>query len=111
MMQYSTFFKYDKVNLFFIFIWHVKASYLWTIKEYIFTNSNAEHRLLIHCEIFDELSNMRYYRRENLFVLCHIDVLNLAKFLDTSHETAVVSSVWGWCPLSDAPPINQTYGR
>jgi len=112
MMQYSTLSKYDKVNLFFIFIWHVKASYLWTIKEYISTNNNAENnnRFLI-CEIFDELSNMRYYRRENLFVLCHIDVINLAKFLDTPHETAVVSSVWGWCLLSDAPPINQTYGR
>lgn len=67
--------------------------------------------LLIHCKVFDELSNMRYYGRKNLFVSCHIDVINLAEFLGTPHETAVVSSVWGWCLLSDAPPINQTYGR
>jgi len=29
-----------------------------------------------------------------------------------AHETAVVlPPVWGWCLLSDAPPINQIYGR
>jgi len=82
MMQYSILFKYDKVNLFFIFIWHVKVGKLLMDDKGIYLQI-VMHRFLIHCEIFDELSNIRYYRRQNLFVLCHIDVINLAKFLDT----------------------------